>query len=284
MDTTAPTLSLLDLPTEILENIILQVNDPNDIHLHPFLNITRKGSTVCIKLSKSQQTGYGKNYINRLYNAYLIQNPLCNVLPSTLFILSRVSKGFRDEINNNNIYWRSLYIRDCRQGKPYKYDNWNYKLKYIQNIYLYYYQTLRNTRTDLEFTTKKFCAKINNSETYLKVMTDAVLNKTIDFPNQVYSISDLEQVNERFGYVTVNKTIRNIRFEEILYSRRKCLNEIAVYDKEIRYTAPKIKKLDEILYGFKIQGCIQTYNPHEDSNRRNLAICMDRFWARVLRP
>ena len=278
------TISLLDLPSEILENIILQVNDPNDIHLHPFLNITRKGSTVCIQPSKSQQTRYGKNHINRLYAAHLKQNPLCNVLPSTLFILSRVNKGFRDEINNNKIYWKSLYIRDCRQGKPYKYDNWNYKLKYIQNIYLYYYQTLRNTRTNLEFTTKKLCAKINNSETYLKVMTDAVLNKTIDFPNQVYSISDLEQVNERFGYVTVNKTIRNIRFEEILYSRRKCLNEIAVYDKEIRYTAPKIKKLDEILYGFKIQGCIQPYNPHEDSNRQNLAICMDRFWARVLRP
>ena len=60
-------------------------------------------------------------------------------------------------------------------------------------------------------------------------MHDAVLNKTIDFPNQVYSISDLEQVSERFGYVTVNKTIRYIRFEEILYSRRKCLNEITVY-------------------------------------------------------
>ena len=97
-------------------------------------------------------------------------------------------------------------------------------------------------------------------------------------------LKDLEIPKERFGYVTVQKTIRYIRFEEILYSRRKCLNEIAVYDKEIRYTAPKIKKLDEILYGFKIQGCIQPYNPHEDSNRQNLAICMDRFWARVLRP
>ena len=37
------------------------------------------------------------------------------------------------------------------------------------------------------------------------------------------TIWDLEIVRERFGYVTVNKTIRNIRFEEILYSRRKCL-------------------------------------------------------------
>ena len=46
------TISLLDLPSEILENIILQVNDPKDILLHPFLNITRKGSTVCIQPSK----------------------------------------------------------------------------------------------------------------------------------------------------------------------------------------------------------------------------------------
>jgi len=129
-------------------------------------------------------------------------------------------------------------------------------LKYIQNIYLYYHRILKNTRINLEFTTKNLCAKINNSEIYLKIIHDAVLNKTIDFPNQVYAISDLEIVRERFGYVTVNKTFRNIRLEEILYSRRKCLNEISVYDKEIRYTAPKIKKLDNILYGLKIQGCI----------------------------
>jgi len=264
MDTTTPTLSLLDLPSEILENIILQVNDPNDIHLHPFLNMTRKGSTVCIQPSKSYHTRYGKNHINRLYKAYLIQNPLCNVLPRTLCILSRVSKGFQNEINKNKIYWRNIYIRDCRQGKPYKYDNWNYKLKYLQNIYLYNYCILKNIRTDLEFTTKKLCAKINNSEKYLSVMHDAVLNKTIDFPNQVYSIPDLEQVSERFGYVTVNKTIRYIRFEEILYSRRKCLNEITVYDRDVRYTAPKINRLDGILYGLTIQGCVQPYNPHDN--------------------
>ena len=250
------TISLLDLPSEILEKIILQVSDPKDIHLHPFLNITRKGLNVCIQPSKSQHR-YGKNHINRLYNAYLIQNPLCNVLPITLYILSRVSKGFRNEINNNKIYWRNIYIRDCRKGKPYKYDNWDYKLKYIQNIYLYYHRILKNTRTDLEFTTKKLSAKINNSDIYLKVMHDAVLNKTIDFPNQVYAISDLEIVRERFGFVIVNKTIRNIRFEEILYSRRTCLKEISVYDREIRLYAPKIKKLDKILYGLKIQGCIQ---------------------------
>ena len=257
MNKTTHTLSLLDLPSEILENIILQVNGPKNIHLHPFLNITRKGSTVCIQPSKSQQARYSKSHINRLYAAYLKQNPLCNVLPSTLCILSRVSKGFRDEINNNNIYWKTLYIRDCRQGKPYKYDNWNYKLKYIQNIYLYYYRTLRNTRNSLEYTTKKLTTKINNADIYLQVMQEAVLNKTIDFPNQIYTISDLEIVRELFNLV--NKTIRNIRFEEILFSRRKCLNEISIYDKEIRIYAPKIKKLDEILYGFKIQGCIQPY-------------------------
>ena len=49
------TISLLDLPSEILENIILQVNDPKDIYLHPFINIDLyipAGSNVCVDPQK----------------------------------------------------------------------------------------------------------------------------------------------------------------------------------------------------------------------------------------
>ena len=166
-------MSLLNLPAEILEKIILQVSDEKDIYLHPFINIDLcipAGSNVCVdpqKCERERTDRPGVKTFNHKWNLFRDEHPHCNVLPGTLCILSRVSKGMYDEINNNRIYWRNMYIRDCRRGRPYKYDNWNYKLKYLQKIYEYYSTILKSSKHKLEYTTNILSAKVNNAEIYL---------------------------------------------------------------------------------------------------------------------
>ena len=271
------TISLLDLPSEILEKIILQVSDEKDIYLHPFININwhvPAGLNVCVdpyKCKRQRTDRPGVKTFNCNWNRFRNDNPNFNVLLGTLCILSRVSKGMHDEINNNRVYWRNMYIRDCRGGKPYKYDNWNYKIKYLQKIYEYYSKILKKSREDLEYTTNKLSANVNNAEIYRQIMREAVLNDAIDLPNQIYHIPDLKQairnVTMRFRRDIVfmyyifefSNTYRDIKFEEILNSRRTCLEEIVLYKKNIHEETPKIQKIEDIIEGLKIQGCKKLY-------------------------
>ena len=278
MNKTTPTLSLLDLPSEILEKIILQVSDEKDIYLHPFININLcipAGSNVCVVPYKCQRERTDRpgryTQFNHKWNRFREQHPHCNVLPGTLCILSRVSKGMHDEINNNKTYWRNMYIRDCRKGRPLKYDNSNYKLKYLQKIHEYYSVILKKSKYELEYTTNKLSAKVNNAEIYRQIMREAVLNDAIDLPNQIYHIPDLKQairnITMRFRrdivfmyYLNEFRSMyRDIKFEEILNSRRTCLEEIVLYKKNIHEETPKIQKIEDIIEGLKIQGCKTLY-------------------------
>ena len=174
-----------------------------------------------------------------------------------------------DEINNNRIYWRNMYIRDCRRGRSYKYDNWNYKLKYLQKIYKYYSTILKDSKHKLEYTTNMLSAEVNNAEIYLQILREAVLTNAIDLPNQIYHIPDLKQALTASGHVrrlslylpsqvhypirnVVHTMYRDIRFDEILNSRRICLKRIVLCNKTIAEDTPKIQKIENIIEGLNI--------------------------------
>ena len=270
------TISLLDLPSEILEKIILQVSDEKDIYLHPFININwhvPAGLNVCVdpyKCKRQRTDRPGVKTFNCNWNRFRNDNPNFNVLLGTLCILSRVSKGMYDEINNNRIYWRNMYIRDCRQGRPYKYDNRNYKLRYLQKIYEYYYVILQQSKRKFEKISNKLFVNVNNAEIYLQTMREAVLNDAIDLPNQIYHIPDLKRIFTEWSWSNrdaaaifrrenpdndIQNTYKNIKLEEIVNFRRKCLEEIILYKKKIAEDTPKLQKFEDILNGLKMLGC-----------------------------
>ena len=254
------TISLLDLPSGILEKIILQVSDPKDLCLHPFINIAYNFSGVlqkklCVNPDRCRKSRSDTDFIHR-FNILKGKNPQYNVLPGTLCILSRVSKGMYNEINNNIIYWKNTFVRDCRQGKPYKYDC-NYKLKYLQKIYKYYSTLSINLHEFKNIRSKFLTCKVNNADIYLKKIRLICLRPSIDNPKKRYRIYNLERLmcwNGNFTLV-IDAHGEWQKFESIVNSRKKCLEEIIIIHKVISESTSKLHKIEHILNGLKMQGC-----------------------------
>ena len=257
-------LSLLDLPHDILENIFLRVI--SDLNLNPFLkHITKKGQLVCATRINAYKYycryKHDTDICHKQYSLYLKNNSHCCVLPSTLCILSRVCKDLK-YIMNNYDYWKTLYIRDCRGGKPYKYDNKDYKKLYFQNIYQYYHFMHKDTIFNIDFTRKKISSKVTNANILMNQVRGAVWDDGIDFPDHIYYIYGLRDVelvqtdwNGGKNACLIQLEEKELEFEEILQYRRECICNIMKYDEEYEDLIKQRDKVNKIMDGLKIQGC-----------------------------
>jgi hypothetical protein len=243
------TISILDMPSEILLKIFMMVE--SDVSLHPFIHFSNRGilysNNMRIYSFVQGYRGGPLRGLSSMYENYCLNNPIC-VLPSSLCILSRVCKEFQNEISTGD-YWKTIYIRDFRKGKPYVHPKQVkfYKEKYYKIIKNYYNLAYYNIKLDIDCLEKNIIAKTNNSIIYLENIRHAVDSLLIDNKYKTILITGLKQVRKTIlgpppryliEYYMVDK-VKNIPFDTIISYRRKCNNQI----KQFKYQLDKFSNL-----------------------------------------
>lgn len=229
-------ISILDMPSEILLMIFMMVE--SDVSLHPFIHFCKRG-IICmnnrdIDTFVQRYHGGPLPYLSSMYENYCLNNPIC-VLPSTLCILSRVCKDFKNEISTGD-YWKNIYIRDFRKGKPYVHPKQVkfYKEKYYKIIKNYYNMAYYNIKLDIDRVEKNITAKTNNSIIYLENIKHTVDSLLIDDQYEKIHIDGLKTVRVRKKYkdgrlfikYIIDDTYLNISFDNIISYRRMCMRQI----------------------------------------------------------
>ena len=254
-------ISILDMPSEILEKIFLMVE--GEFSKNPFLTIERGKMSQMSKNILANFTRHdakrgaqrynriiGKH--NNLYKFYCKNNLIC-VLPSTLCILSRVCKTINKEINDTNKCWETVYIRDLRKGKKYVYPKKPvfYINKYIELIKNYYIPLLNNIRLIKSYDEKEVSINHRNSSIYLEHIRYCVDNLLID-ENPIVCVSELYKLrycvfSEQGDKWTVDEISRNLSVESMIKKRRNCLKGIELASDRIKLNGIRITRYERIV-------------------------------------
>ena len=265
-------ISILDMPSEILEKIFLMVE--GDFEKNPFLIIEKgKLSQMCKSILENftrSDADYGryneiKEKYNNLYKLYCRNNPVC-VLPSTLCILSRVCKTINKDINDTNKCWETVYIRDLRKGKNYVYPKKPvfYINKYRELIKDYYIPLLNNIKLIKSKDDKNLLVKYNNSNIYLDSIKYCVDNLLID-SNRKYEVQGLYKLRTRHalrgrrvydtGQHIIDEVTQHLCIETIIKKRRQCLRKINELDERIKLNGLRISKYKKIVDSLSDENC-----------------------------
>jgi len=234
-------MDLMAFPMEVLTLIVMLVSDETELSKLSFI----KRNTV-------------KNATDK--NLTLIS-------PKTLCILSRVCKSFRTEFTNN-VYWTPLMVRDFRKGKEYKRPHKNCRKVYMEKLILRDIEPkLRLYNMILILNQIQINVNTNNTDIYLKVIQNAVVNPDFnneEFEYKVEGLQDLKVYQPKTGNMLaldyaeyLNNSIQSnltyhLKFSELYYWRNNCLKYINYSNKKINEIQGNIEKQQKIVDGIKL--------------------------------
>tara|TARA_A100001015_G_scaffold245793_1_gene281893 strand:- start:1377 stop:2075 length:699 start_codon:yes stop_codon:yes gene_type:complete len=211
---------ITSLPMEILIHIFTLV--PSDSV--EYMDYTKSGKPRPMKKNQlTQNTGNTYKFDNKYSGTRL--------MPDTISKLSLVCKDFA--MCSNNL-WQYIYISYFRNDIPYKinYSPEIYRKKYLSYIKFHYEKIKDYYDKDCEYLKKMIFIKDNNASIYYKYICQAVESMSVDFPYKIYYICDLmtfhRSADDSIEYVSFP-----IRFDRIVASRVKCLDELNYYKRSL---------------------------------------------------